>query len=107
MRYWLPSPTSRFARQRHTWAKVRKDYWEQLVILGQATMIRITRPESSKDDPGRSSPGLHSGQRVDMARKGRSPSVRSIERFVARRPGFCLGAALSAGIALGWWVKRS
>ena len=28
MRCWLPSPTSQFARQPHTWAKVREDYWE-------------------------------------------------------------------------------
>jgi hypothetical protein len=69
-------------------------------------MIRIARPEPSKDDPGRSSLGFDSGEWVDMARKGLSQSARSIERFVAQRPCFCLGAALSVGIALGWWVKR-
>jgi len=69
-------------------------------------MIQIARPESSNDGPGRSSLGLENGEHVGMARKGPSPIVRAIERFVARRPGFCLGAALSAGIALGWWVKR-
>jgi len=42
-----------------------------------------------------------------MARKGLSQSVQSIERFVAQRPAFCLGAALSVGIALGWWVKTT
>ena len=70
-------------------------------------MIRIARHESSKNGPGPSSLGLNSGEWVDMARKGLSQSVQSIERFVAQRPGFCLGAALSVGIALGWWVKRS
>ena len=30
MRYWLPSPTSRFARQPHIWAanSAAEDYWE-------------------------------------------------------------------------------
>jgi hypothetical protein len=70
-------------------------------------MIRIARPESSKDAPGRSSLGLNSDDWVDMARNGLSQSVQSVERFVARRPGLCLGAALFIGVALGWWVKRS
>lgn len=69
-------------------------------------MIRITCPESSKDASGQSSLGLGSGEWGDMARKGLSRSVQSIERFVAQRPGLCLGAAISVGIALGWWVKR-
>ena len=69
-------------------------------------MIRIARHESSKNGPGRSSIGLNSGEWADVARKGLSQSAQSIERFVAQRPGFCLGAALSVGIALGWWVKR-
>jgi hypothetical protein len=69
-------------------------------------MIRLARPELSKDAPGRSSLGLDSAEWANAARKGLSQSVQSIERFVARRPGFCLGAALSVGIALGWWVKR-
>lgn len=70
-------------------------------------MIRTARLESSKNGAGRSSWGLPNGERVDMARKGLSQSVQWIERFVAQRPGVCLGAALSFGIALGWWVKRS
>jgi hypothetical protein len=69
-------------------------------------MIRIARPESSKDDPGRSSLGPSSGERGDAAQKGLSRSVQAIERFVARRPTLCLGTALFFGIALGWWVKR-
>lgn len=69
-------------------------------------MIDIARHELSKDGPGRSSLGLDRGGAVDMARKGRSRIVQFIERFVARRPGVCLGAALSVGIVLGWWVKR-
>ncbi len=70
-------------------------------------MIRIARHESSKNGPSRFSLGLNRGKWVDMARTGLSQSVQSIERFVAQRPGLCLGAALSVGIALGWWVKRS
>ena len=69
-------------------------------------MIRIASHEPSKSEPSQSSLELNSGEWVDMARNGLSQSVQSIEQFVARRPGFCLGAVLSAGIALGWWVKR-
>jgi ElaB/YqjD/DUF883 family membrane-anchored ribosome-binding protein len=69
-------------------------------------MIQIARPESLNDGAGRSSLGLENGESADMARKGASQIVRAIERFVAQRPGFCIGAALSVGIALGWWVKR-
>ena len=69
-------------------------------------MIQIARHESSKNGSGRSSLGLNGGEWVDMAQKGLSHSVQSIEQFVARQPGFCLGAALSVGIALGWCVKR-
>jgi hypothetical protein len=75
-------------------------------ILGQAIMIHIACPESSKGVPSRSSFGLISGGWGDAARSGLSRSVQSIERFVAQRPGVCLGAALSVGIALGWWLKR-
>ena len=69
-------------------------------------MIRIARHESSKNGSGRFPLELNSGEWVDMARKGLSQSVQSIERFVAQQPAFCLGAALSVGVALGWWVKR-
>jgi hypothetical protein len=69
-------------------------------------MIDIARHELSNDGPGRSSLGFGGGGAVAVARKGLSVSVQSIERFVARRPGVCLGAALSVGIVLGWWVKR-
>jgi len=69
-------------------------------------MIQIARHESSSDGTGRSSLGPGNDECVDMARKRPSRIVRAIERFVAHRPGLCLGAALSVGIALGWWVKR-
>ena len=69
-------------------------------------MISIACPESSKDDLGQSSNGPDHGEGVNVARKRPSRIGRSIARFAAQRPGFCLGAALSAGIALGWWVKR-
>jgi hypothetical protein len=69
-------------------------------------MTGIERLESATNGTGRSSRELHSGERVDVARKERSESVQWIERFVARRPGLCLGAAFSFGVALGWWVKR-
>jgi len=69
-------------------------------------MIQIARPESAHDGSGRSSLGLENGGWADMARQGPSQIVRVIERFVAQRPGFGLGAALALGIALGWWVKR-
>jgi ElaB/YqjD/DUF883 family membrane-anchored ribosome-binding protein len=69
-------------------------------------MIQIARPEISIDGSGRSSLGLNCGQAVGMARQKASQLVQEIERLVARRPGLCLGAALSVGIALGWLVKR-
>ena len=69
-------------------------------------MIQIPRPELSNNGPGRIRFGLENGEIVGMARTGASQLVRTIERFVARRPAICLGAALSVGIALGWWVKR-
>ena len=69
-------------------------------------MIQIPRPELLNNGPGRIRFGLENGDSVGMARKGPAQIVREIERFVARWPGFCLGAALSVGLALGWWVKR-
>jgi hypothetical protein len=69
-------------------------------------MIRISRIEPLIKGPDRSSIGQSRGQWTDVVRKGLSQSVQSIERLVIRWPSFCLGAALSAGIALGWWVKR-
>lgn len=65
-------------------------------------MIQIARPEPSNDGTDQSSLRLDRAERVDMPRKRSS----RIERFVAQRPGFCLGAALSVGIALGLLVKR-
>ena len=44
--------------------------------------------------------GPNSAECVDKAQKEPSQSVQFIERFVAKRPGFCLGAALSVGIAV-------
>ncbi len=69
-------------------------------------MIRSARPEPSNDEPARSSRGLNRDERVGAAQNGLSRSVQWTERLVARRPGISLGAALSAGIALGWWIKR-
>ena len=69
-------------------------------------MIGIARQASARNGSGRSSMGPGGGKLAGLARTGLSQSVRSLERLIARRPCFCLGAALSAGIALGWWVKR-
>jgi ElaB/YqjD/DUF883 family membrane-anchored ribosome-binding protein len=69
-------------------------------------MIQTPRPELSNDGSGRSTLGLKPGETVGRARQGAVQVVRAIEQFVARRPGLCLGAALSLGIALGWWMKR-
>lgn len=70
-------------------------------------MIRIVHDESSKNGSGRSTSGPASAERVDKSQNDPSQSVQFIERIVAERPGSCLGVALSIGIALGWWVKRS
>lgn len=70
-------------------------------------MIQIARHESSKNGSGRSSIGPNRAECVDKVQEEPSQSVQFIERFVAQRPGACLGAALSVGIALGWCVKRS
>jgi ElaB/YqjD/DUF883 family membrane-anchored ribosome-binding protein len=32
--------------------------------------------------------------------------VRRSERFITAYPGVCLGAALAAGVILGWLIKR-
>ena len=69
-------------------------------------MISIACPASSKDDVGESSLKLNRGVWGDAGRKVLSKSARAIERFVVQKPGYCLGTALSVGIALGWWVKR-
>jgi hypothetical protein len=69
-------------------------------------MIRTARLESTTNGLGRSSVELNSGQLDDVARQELSQSARSIERFIAERPCFCLGAALFTGLTLGWWVKR-
>jgi len=31
---------------------------------------------------------------------------QSAEEFIASHPAACLGAAVSIGILLGWWIKR-
>lgn len=69
-------------------------------------MISIACPASSKNYVGESSLKLNRGAWGDAGRKVISKSARAIERFAAQEPGYCLAAALSIGIALGWWVKR-
>ena len=69
-------------------------------------MISIAYPAPSEDDVGDSSLTLNRGMWGDAGRKVLSKSARAIERFAVQEPGYCLGAALSIGIALGWWVKR-
>jgi hypothetical protein len=69
-------------------------------------MIGIARDVSATRGPSRSSTGPGSRTWADLGQTGLSQGVRLLERFIGRRPCFCLGAALSAGIALGWWVKR-
>ena len=69
-------------------------------------MIRIQRNESANGGADRSALGPDRGARSAPARKTPSRIIRAVERFVAQRPGLCLGAALSVGIVLGWWVKR-
>ncbi len=69
-------------------------------------MIQITRLEPSHNGAGQSPPELDQVEIVAIARKQPSRIAAAIDRFLAQRPGFCLGAALSVGIALGWWVKR-
>jgi hypothetical protein len=70
-------------------------------------MIRIARHESSKNGSSRSPLGPNSAECVGNAQEEPSQRVQFMGRFVAKRPGVCLGVALSVGIALGWWVKRS
>lgn len=69
-------------------------------------MISIACPAPSKDDVGESPLKLNRGMWGDAGRKVLSKSARAIERLAVQKPGYCLGAALSVGIALGWWVKR-
>ncbi len=69
-------------------------------------MISIAGPAPSKDDVGESSLKRNRGRWGDAGRKVLSKSARAIERLAGQKPGYCLAAALSLGIALGWWVKR-
>ena len=69
-------------------------------------MISIACPASSKDGISESLPELNHGVWGDAGRKVVSKSALAIERFAVQEPGYCLGAALSIGIALGWLVKR-
>lgn len=70
-------------------------------------MIQNAHPESANDDPGRPSLRLEREACLGRARPGAAQMLRAFEHLVAQQPGICLGAALSLGIALGWWVKRS
>ena len=70
-------------------------------------MNGMTPLESAITGAGRSSRTCHSGEGTDLAQIERSRRVQSIKQFVARHPGLCLGAALSFGVILGWWMKRS
>jgi hypothetical protein len=48
---------------------------------------------------------LHDRQ-VENATQLREAAERRVLQFIAAHPGLCLGAALSVGMAIGWWVKR-
>lgn len=69
-------------------------------------MIRTAQHESANNDFRQSSLGIEGGTWVAKIRKALSLNLQSIERFVAQRPGVSLGAAISLGMGLGWWVKR-
>lgn len=69
-------------------------------------MIKITHSESTNDRSGPAPPWFEFRNFGELARKGSAAMVRALERFVADQPGLCLGAAVSAGVFLGWWVKR-
>jgi ElaB/YqjD/DUF883 family membrane-anchored ribosome-binding protein len=70
-------------------------------------MIKNAHPTNTTNDHGApASPRFEFGNFGELARTGPAAMVRAVERFVADQPGLCLGAAATAGILLGWWVKR-
>ena len=42
----------------------------------------------------------------DVLREQFDRSRRQVGRIVVSHPAVCLGAAVVAGMAIGWWVKR-
>jgi ElaB/YqjD/DUF883 family membrane-anchored ribosome-binding protein len=69
-------------------------------------MIKMAHSESTNDRGGPAAPRFEYRNFGELARKGPAAMVRAFERFVADQPGLCLGASVTAGILLGWWVKR-
>jgi hypothetical protein len=69
-------------------------------------MISSACPTPSQDDVGETSLQLSRGTWGNAGREILFQSAQAIERWACQEPGYCLGAALSIGIALGWWVKR-
>ena len=69
-------------------------------------MIKTAHPESPNDRSGPAPLRFEFRNFGERARKGPAAMIQAFERFVADQPGLCLGAAVTAGIFLGWWVKR-
>jgi hypothetical protein len=70
-------------------------------------MIQVARSQAADNGADRSTLEPESAPSIDISRGEQPQLVQVLERFVARRPRLCLAAAMSLGIALGWWVKRS
>jgi ElaB/YqjD/DUF883 family membrane-anchored ribosome-binding protein len=60
---------------------------------------------------GNGSPSLYSAygpgtRREPLTADEVSSFVDQVDRWIERHPGLCIAAALTAGVALGWLIKR-
>ena len=69
-------------------------------------MIKTAHPESTNDRVDPAPLRFEFRNFGELVRKAPVAMVRAFERLVAGQPEICLGAAVTAGIFLGWWVKR-
>jgi ElaB/YqjD/DUF883 family membrane-anchored ribosome-binding protein len=69
-------------------------------------MMKTAHPESTNDRGGFVPLRFEFRNLGELVRTAPVAMVRAFERLVAGQPGICLGAAVTAGIFLGWWVKR-
>jgi len=56
-------------------------------------------------------PSLYSAYRPPIRREPLSTEdvttyVKQLDQWIERHPGLCIAAALTAGVALGWLIKR-
>jgi len=60
---------------------------------------------------GKGSPSLYSAygpaiRREPLTTEHVSSYVSQLDQWIERHPGLCIAAAVTAGVALGWLIKR-